>query len=164
MDLHFWHWCIKYEPSFKRILATLSICAITTVSLFISKTCPQCGHVTGIILSFIKSIYKLILTIQPHPLLNKDWSFQILLIDSGGQYLEGTTDITRTFVLGDISEEERYWFTKALRGHIRLSDAHFLFGCSGINLDILARGPLWDQDVDYQCGTNVIGSKCMNWP
>ena len=77
----------------------------------------------------------------------------MLLIDSGGQYLEGTTDITRTFVLGDISEEERYWFTKALRGHIRLSDAHFLFGCSGINLDILARGPLWDQDVDYQCGT-----------
>ena len=77
----------------------------------------------------------------------------LLLIDSGGQYLEGTTDITRTFVLGDISEEERYWFTKALRGHIRLSDAHFLFGCSGINLDILARGPLWDQDVDYQCGT-----------
>ena len=57
----------------------------------------------------------------------------MLLIDSGGQYLEGTTDITRTFVLGDISEEERYWFTKALRGHIRLSDAHFLFGCSGIN-------------------------------
>ena len=56
-------------------------------------------------------------------------------------------------MLGDISEEERYWFTKALRGHIRLSDAHFLFGCSGINLDILARGPLWDQDVDYQCGT-----------
>lgn len=41
----------------------------------------------------------------------------MLLIDSGGQYLEGTTDITRTFVLGDISEEERYWFTKALRGH-----------------------------------------------
>ena len=77
----------------------------------------------------------------------------MLLIDSGGQYLEGTTDITRTFVLGDISEEERYWFTKALRGHIRLSDAHFLFGCSGINLDILARGPLWDQDMDYQCGT-----------
>ncbi len=77
----------------------------------------------------------------------------MLLIDSGGQYLEGTTDITRTFVLGPISEEEKYWFTKALRGHIRLSDAHFLFGCSGINLDILARGPLWDKDMDYQCGT-----------
>lgn len=77
----------------------------------------------------------------------------MLLIDSGGQYLEGTTDITRTFVLGKISEEERTWFTKALRGHIRLADAHFLYGCTGLNLDILARGPLWDHDMDYQCGT-----------
>ena len=77
----------------------------------------------------------------------------LLLVDSGGQYLEGTTDITRTFVLGEISEEEKHWFTLAMRSHIRLAKAHFLYGCRGLNLDILARGPLWDEDMDYQCGT-----------
>ena len=77
----------------------------------------------------------------------------MLLIDSGGQYLEGTTDITRTYVLGKISDEEKLWFTRALRSHIRLASAHFLYGCTGLNLDILARGPLWDHDMDYQCGT-----------
>ncbi len=77
----------------------------------------------------------------------------MLLVDSGGQYLEGTTDITRTFVLGEIGEEEKHWFTLAMRSHIRLAKAHFLYGCRGLNLDILARGPLWDEDMDYQCGT-----------
>ncbi len=77
----------------------------------------------------------------------------MLLVDSGGHYLDGTTDITRTYVLGPITNEERYWFTKALRSHIRLEKAHFLYGCRGLNLDILARGPLWDEDMDYQCGT-----------
>lgn len=77
----------------------------------------------------------------------------MLLVDSGGHYMDGTTDITRTYVLGPISEEEKTWFTKALRSHIRLQMAHFLYGCSGLNLDILARGPLWNEDMDYQCGT-----------
>lgn len=77
----------------------------------------------------------------------------MLLVDSGGQYIEGTTDITRTFVLGPITSEEKTWFTLALRGHIRLAKATFLYGCRGLNLDILARGPLWDQMMDYQCGT-----------
>lgn len=77
----------------------------------------------------------------------------MLLVDSGGQYLDGTTDITRTFVLGSITEEEKKWFTLALKGHIRLEKANFLYGCRGLNLDILARGPLWDLDMDYQCGT-----------
>lgn len=77
----------------------------------------------------------------------------MLLVDSGGQYLDGTTDITRTFVLGSITEEEKRWFTLALKGHIRLEKANFLYGCRGLNLDILARGPLWDLDMDYQCGT-----------
>ena len=76
----------------------------------------------------------------------------MLLVDSGGQYMEGTTDITRTFVLGEISDE-RYWFTTALRSNIALSKAHFLYGCRGMNLDILARGPLWEQGMDYKCGT-----------
>ena len=77
----------------------------------------------------------------------------MLLVDSGGQYMDGTTDITRTFVLGPITEKEKYWFTKALRSHIRLEKAKFLYGCRGLNLDILARGPLWDEEMDYQCGT-----------
>ena len=77
----------------------------------------------------------------------------LFLVDSGGHYYEGTTDITRTFVLGPLSDEEKYWFTKAMRFHIRLAKAHFLYGCHGYNLDILSRGPLWDEDLDYQCGT-----------
>lgn len=77
----------------------------------------------------------------------------MLLVDSGGQYLEGTTDVTRTFVLGPISDEIKTHFTVALRGHIALSKAKFLYGCRGVNLDVLARGPLWDMDIDYKCGT-----------
>ena len=76
-----------------------------------------------------------------------------LLVDSGGQYFEGTTDITRTFVLGEISDEMRRHFTKVARGMMNLSRAKFLYGCTGINLDILARQPLWSEDIDYQCGT-----------
>lgn len=77
----------------------------------------------------------------------------MLLVDSGGQYLGGTTDITRTFVLGEITKQEKRHFTLALASLLRLQYAHFLYGCTGLNLDILARGPLWDEDLDYQCGT-----------
>lgn len=77
----------------------------------------------------------------------------MLLVDSGGHYLEGTTDITRTFVLGEITQEERLYFTTALKSNIDLSMAHFLYGCRGMNLDILARGPLWKLQMDYKCGT-----------
>lgn len=76
-----------------------------------------------------------------------------LLVDSGGQYLEGTTDITRTFVLGPISDAMRHHFTAVLRGMMNLSRAQFLYGCNGINLDILARQPMWCEDLDYKCGT-----------
>lgn len=77
----------------------------------------------------------------------------MLLVDSGGHYYEGTTDITRTFVLGEISDEERLYYTTALISHIDLADAKFLYGCRGVNLDILARGPLWKLGMDYKCGT-----------
>lgn len=76
-----------------------------------------------------------------------------LLVDSGGQYYEGTTDITRTFVLGEISDKMRRHFTNVVRGMMNLSRAKFLYGCTGINLDILAREPLWSEDIDYKCGT-----------
>ncbi len=77
----------------------------------------------------------------------------MLLVDSGGQYLGGTTDVTRTIVLGEISEEVKGHFTAVASGMLQLSDVHFLYGCSGRNLDILARQPLWDLHIDYKCGT-----------
>jgi len=78
---------------------------------------------------------------------------KMLLVDSGGQYLDGTTDITRTIVLGNITEEERKDFTLVLKGHIALCQAKFLHGVTGTNLDVLARLPLWEQGIDYKCGT-----------
>ena len=76
-----------------------------------------------------------------------------LLVDSGGHYLEGTTDITRTIALGKLSDEEKEAFTTVVRSNLRLQEAHFPEGCIGANLDILARGPVWDQGLDYRCGT-----------
>ncbi len=77
----------------------------------------------------------------------------LFLVDSGGQYFDGTTDITRTIVLGNLSKEARTYYTAVLRGMICLSKAKFLHGVSGSDLDILARGPIWNMDLDYQCGT-----------
>ncbi len=76
-----------------------------------------------------------------------------LLVDSGGHYYEGTTDITRTFVLGPISDEMRTHFTAVCRSNLNLANAKFLYGVCGLNLDILARGPLWEMGIDYKCGT-----------
>lgn len=77
----------------------------------------------------------------------------LLLVDSGGQYYEGTTDITRTFVLGPIKEEWKKHFTLVAKSMLNLANAKFLHGCTGLNLDILARGPLWNLGIDYRCGT-----------
>lgn len=77
----------------------------------------------------------------------------LFLVDSGGQYFDGTTDITRTIALGPIPKHVRRDFTNVVRGMIRLSKAKFLYGCRGYNLDILARGPLWEEGIDYKCGT-----------
>jgi len=77
----------------------------------------------------------------------------MFLVDSGGQYLGGTTDITRTMVLGNLTPEEKRDFTLVLKGVIDLSMAKFLYGCTGTNLDVLARGPLWQYGIDYKCGT-----------
>lgn len=76
-----------------------------------------------------------------------------LLIDSGGQYLDGTTDITRTYALGQVSDLQKKHFTMVLQGMLALQNAHFLYGANGLNLDILARTPMWEADIDYQCGT-----------
>ena len=76
-----------------------------------------------------------------------------LLVDSGGHYLEGTTDITRTFAMGNVSNEMKKHFTAVLKSNIALANAVFLKGCTGLNLDVLARGPIWQLDLDYKCGT-----------
>ena len=77
-----------------------------------------------------------------------------LLVDSGGHYLEGTTDITRTFALGEVTDEMKDMFTRVLRSNINLASAKFRQGCCGLNFDILARAPFWDIDMDYKNGTD----------
>jgi Xaa-Pro aminopeptidase len=95
-----------------------------------------------------------------------------LLVDSGGTYLDGTTDITRTIAMGKLTAEEKRMYTRVLKGHLDLAMAKFLYGTAGNNLDILARRPLWSEGVDYQCGTghgvgHVLsvheGPHCIAW-
>ena len=77
----------------------------------------------------------------------------VYLLDSGGTYLKGTTDITRTFFLGKVGKKEKTDNTLVLKGMLALSRAKFLFGATGTNLDILARQFLWNVGIDYKCGT-----------
>lgn len=77
----------------------------------------------------------------------------LCLADTGGHYLEGTTDITRTIALGELSAEEKKMFTLVLKGHLALSKAYFKDGCIGANLDYLAREPMWKEGLDYLHGT-----------
>ncbi|EGV44475.1 aminopeptidase P family protein [Bizionia argentinensis JUB59] len=82
-----------------------------------------------------------------------------ILVDSGGQYLEGTTDITRTFPLGDVSDEFKKDATLALQGMIQLSMVKFPKGTRGVQLDALARMPLWKEGKDFNHGTgHGVGS------
>lgn len=77
----------------------------------------------------------------------------MLLVDSGGQYMRGTTDITRTIALGPVTDEMKMYYTLTLKGMLSLANAKFLKGCNGFSLDILARAPLWNVGMDYRCGT-----------
>lgn len=88
----------------------------------------------------------------------KETAFKIepksfLLVDTGGHYLQGSTDTTRTFAMGPLTQKEKELYTAVLRGHINLSCARFLPGCTGQSLDVLARTPLWDLGYDYNHGT-----------
>jgi len=83
----------------------------------------------------------------------------IYLIDSGGQYLDGTTDITRTVVVGEPTDEMRDRFTRVLKGHIAVATAVFPKGTRGTQLDSFARRPLWEAGLDYAHGTgHGVGS------
>lgn len=76
-----------------------------------------------------------------------------LLVDSGGHYYEGTTDITRTFALGPVTDEMKTDFTRVCRSNMNLAAMKFLYGCSGLNMDIVAREPFWEVGMDYKHGT-----------
>ncbi len=83
----------------------------------------------------------------------------LYLVDSGGQYLDGTTDITRTVAIGEPTEEHRDRYTRVLQGHIALATAKFPKGTTGSQLDVLARAPLWAIGLDYDHGTgHGVGS------
>ena len=75
------------------------------------------------------------------------------LVDSGGQYYEGTTDITRTIAVGPLTEEQKEHFTVTAMGTLRLGNAKFLHGCASVNLDYLARGAFWERGLDFNHGT-----------
>ena len=88
--------------------------------------------------------------VQPHGL---------VLIDSGAQYLDGTTDITRTIALGELSEEQRRVYTLVLKGHIQLDRCCFPAGACGTQIDALARAPMWREGYNYMHGTgHGVGS------
>jgi Xaa-Pro aminopeptidase len=80
-------------------------------------------------------------------------SGKLLLIDSGGQYPDGTTDITRTFALGRVDQKLKTHTTLVLKGMLSLAKAKFLHGVTGTSLDVLAREPMWKEGIDYKCGT-----------
>lgn len=77
----------------------------------------------------------------------------LCLTDTGGHYLEGTTDITRTIALGKLTQEEKTAFTLVLKGHLNLAAAKFKYGICGENLDYLARYPLWEHGIDFNHST-----------
>ena len=77
----------------------------------------------------------------------------LLLVDSGAQYPDGTTDITRTFACGEMTDEEKKDYTLVLKAHINLARARFLKGTRGAQLDILARQPVWEEGQNYNHGT-----------
>lgn len=83
----------------------------------------------------------------------------LLLLDSGAQYLDGTTDITRTIALGNVTDEQKHIYTLVLKGHIRLAMAKFPANASGTQLDILAREAMWREGLNYLHGTgHGVGS------
>lgn len=77
----------------------------------------------------------------------------LFLVDSGGQYLGGTTDVTRTIVLGPISDKIKMHYTLVAAGMLQMTNTRWIHGCTGRNLDIMARQPLWNIGLDYKCGT-----------
>ena len=89
-------------------------------------------------------------TLKSHSILQPEG---MLLVDSGGQYMGGTTDVTRTIVLGPISDEVKMHYTVVAAGMLQMTYVKWIHGCTGRNLDIMARQPIWNLGLDYKCGT-----------
>ena len=77
----------------------------------------------------------------------------LLIVDCGGQYLDGTTDITRTIAFNETTDEEKKCFTLTLKAHIALAGSRFLYGATGTNIDVIARSIMWQEGLDYKSGT-----------
>lgn len=77
----------------------------------------------------------------------------VFLTDTGAGFYEGSTDITRTYAIGEIPDNIKEHFTLTVMGNLGLANAKFLYGCTGLNLDLMARKPMWDRGLDYKCGT-----------
>lgn len=86
----------------------------------------------------------------------------LFLTDTGGGYYEGSTDITRTFAIGEVPQIMKDHFTTTVQSNLHLANAKFLHGCIGVNLDILARTPFWKQNLDYNHGTGHGVGYLMN--
>jgi len=86
----------------------------------------------------------------------------MMVLDSGGQYLNGTTDITRTPVFGTLTRQETIDYTMTLKSHIALADTKFLKGASPLSLDAIARRPLWKLGIEYRCGTGHGVGYCLS--
>lgn len=77
----------------------------------------------------------------------------LYLVDSGGHYINGTTDVTRTYAIGDVTEEMKMHYTLVVKSMLELLNTRFLYGCRGNNLDTIARTPIWAHGLDYRHGT-----------
>ena len=86
----------------------------------------------------------------------------LMVVDSGGQYPGGTTDVTRTVAFDCVSDEERRDFTLTLKSHIALASARFLYGAAGCHVDSIARKVMWDHGLDYKCGTGHGVGCCLS--
>ncbi len=86
----------------------------------------------------------------------------LLLLDSGAQYADGTTDITRTIALGPLTDEQRHVYTLVLKGHIQLAMAKFPEGATGTQIDMMARSAMWREGMNYMHGTGHGVGSCLS--
>lgn len=144
----FWKWLEENVPS-----GDVTECSAADQLESIRLSCPECVDLGFVSISGYGANAAM-MHYFPKPencATLKPGSFY--LIDSGGQYFGGTTDITRSFAFGELTDEQKTDYTLVLKGVINLTRARFLKGTAGNNLDILARQPLWEQGIDYKCGT-----------
>jgi Xaa-Pro aminopeptidase len=146
--VHFWKWLEEEMPGGK-----VTECSAADRLEAFRRACAECVDLSfSSISAYGPNAAMTHYSPQPETCATLDPK-GLYLIDSGGQYPGGTTDITRTIALGILSDEQKTDYTLVLKGMINLSSAKFRKGAAGNNLDILARQPLWAHGIDYQHGT-----------